>query len=181
MSASRRTVLQTITAAALASPLAAQHEHAADVAPPKKPAAYKPVFFELPQLDTVRTLVDLIIPRTDTPGAADAGVHIIIDKDVKQNQGIQSAWKDGLAWLESEAVRSGGKPFSKLAQSEQIAILRSASERSDTPGARFFTLVKSSTIDAYYSTREGLMLELGWNANTYLPDFKGCTHKEHQS
>ena len=38
-----------------------------------------------------------------------------------------------------------------------------------------------STIDHYYATREGLQQELGWNANTYLTEFKGCTHEEHKA
>ena len=41
-------------------------------------------------------------------------------------------------------------------------------------------LLKGATVDAYYSTREGLNTELGWNGNTFLTEFKGCTHKEHQ-
>ena len=38
-----------------------------------------------------------------------------------------------------------------------------------------------STIDHYYATREGLQQELGWNANTYLTEFQGCTHEEHKA
>jgi len=47
-------------------------------------------------------------------------------------------------------------------------------------GPQFFAVLKGAAVDAYYSTREGLNMELGWNANTFLPEFKGCTHKEHQ-
>jgi hypothetical protein len=43
-----------------------------------------------------------------------------------------------------------------------------------------FRVLKDATIDAYYSTRDGLQQELGWNANTYLPEWKGCTHEEHR-
>jgi hypothetical protein len=41
-------------------------------------------------------------------------------------------------------------------------------------------LIKDLTIDGYYSSLEGLVGELGWKGNTYLPEFKGCTHPEHQ-
>jgi hypothetical protein len=46
-----------------------------------------------------------------------------------------------------------------------------------TEDGKAFTLLKDLTIDAYYRTKAGLMQELGWNANTYLPEFKGCTHE----
>jgi hypothetical protein len=180
MPTSRRSIIKTIATAAVAAPLGAQHEHHAthdfvQIAKPK--AAYKPKFFTKAELETVMLLVDLIIPRTDTPGAADAGVHQIIDTDVSRNRAAQKRWRDGLAWIRSE---SGGKTFAALTPDKQIAILTRASQQSDTPGFRFFALVKSATVDAYYSTREGLQTELGWNANTYLAEFKGCTHKEHQ-
>jgi hypothetical protein len=67
-----------------------------------------------------------------------------------------------------------------MQQSAQLTLLERISREKDTPGARFFKLVKDAAIDAYYSTREGLVTELGWNFNTFLPEFKGCTHKEHQ-
>jgi hypothetical protein len=64
--------------------------------------------------------------------------------------------------------------------------------RSDTPGAsaingekssplgRFFRLVKDLTVDGYHTSRPGLTDELGWKANTFLSEFKGCVHPEHQ-
>jgi Gluconate 2-dehydrogenase subunit 3 len=51
----------------------------------------------------------------------------------------------------------------------------------DTDRGRFFRLIKDLTIDGYYSSRSGLVEELGWHGNTFLSEFKGCTHPEHQS
>jgi hypothetical protein len=180
MPTSRRSIIKTIATAAVAAPVAAQHDHHAtqqfaQIA--KAKAAYKPKFFTKAELETVKLLVDLIIPRTDTPGAADAGVHQIIDTDITRNPADQARWRDGLTWIKQE---SGGKSFAALTPEQQIAILTRASREGNGPGPKFFTLLKSATIDAYYSTREGLQTELGWNANTYLAEFKGCTHKEHQ-
>jgi hypothetical protein len=180
MPTSRRSIIKTIATAAVAAPLGAQHEHHAtndlvQIAKSKTP--YKPKFFTRMELETVKLLVNLIIPRTDTPGAADAGVHQIIDTDVSRDRAAQKRWRDGLAWINSE---SRGKTFAALTSDKQIAILTSASKESDATGWKFFSLLKNATVDAYYSTREGLQTELGWNANTYLAEFKGCTHKEHQ-
>jgi hypothetical protein len=183
MPTSRRSIIKTIATAAVAAPLGAQHEHHATnefVQVSGAKAGYKPKFFTKSELETVRLLVDLMIPRTDTPGAADAGVHQIIDTDVSRNSAAQKSWHDGLTWIEREAHAAGGKAFSGIDTEKQTAILKSASEGNDPVGSKFFALLKSTTVDAYYSSREGLQSELGWNANTYLPEFKGCTHKEHQ-
>lgn len=178
MSTSRRTALKTIASAAVAAPLGAQHEHhAALVQIAGTAPAYKPKFFTPSQYETLKTLVDLILPRTDTPGASDAGAHRIIDTTVSRSVALQKEWSDGLAWLEKQVGKqSKGKTFRKLPEQAQVALLNAASES----GASFFRLLKGATVDAYYSTKEGLSAELGWNANTFLPEFKGCTHKDHQ-
>lgn len=183
MSTSRRNVIKSIATAAAAAPLAAQHVHDApgellQIAAAQAP--YKPLFFTEAELETVRLLVDHIIPRTDTPGAADAGVHRLIDTDASRRTGMQKPWRDTLAWFDSEAQRTTGKTFAAASQEQQIALLTAASASSTAPGSRFFTIVKTAAVDYYYGTRQGLQTELGWNANTFLPDFKGCTHKEHQ-
>lgn len=175
----RRDALVTIAAAAAATPAAGQqqrqqkdiqhkHEGMVNIKPP---AVYRPKFFTDEEFETLAVLVDLIIPRTDTPGARDARAHHIIDSSVRPPQ--QTAWREGLKWI-------AGQRFTTLSQDGQIAILQKASTEKDTVGSRFFRLLKNATIDAYYSTREGLVQELGWNFNTFLPEFKGCTHPEHQ-
>lgn len=183
MPTSRRTLIRNIATAAIAAPLSAQHDHHANkefVQVSAAKAAYKPKFFTKDELDTVRLLVELMIPRTDTPGAADAGVHQIIDSDISRNPAAQKRWRDGLAWVEEKARVSGAKSFSALNPDQRTAVLTAASQGADTVGSGFFTLLKGAAVDAYYSTREGLQTELGWNGNTYLAEFKGCTHKEHQ-
>jgi hypothetical protein len=37
------------------------------------------------------------------------------------------------------------------------------------------------TIDGYYTSEIGIKKELQYKGNTYLKEFKGCTHPEHQS
>ena len=47
-----------------------------------------PQFFTPPQHDTVTAVVDIIVPRTDTPGAVDAGVPRFIDQMFKDWNGL---------------------------------------------------------------------------------------------
>ena len=171
---SRRDALKALIVAAAASQAVyAQHEHGApDLVQVKKAA--KPVAFSADEFALTAVLVDLIIPRSDTPGASDAGVPLILDAVATKNAAFKKQWLAGLQWLNE------GRTFRTLTQEQQVAILTPVSIESSSAGGKFFKLAKDSTIDAYYSTREGLVAELGWHGNTFLKEFKGCTHPEHQ-
>ena len=51
----------------------------------KVPAPSKPTFFQPEELQVVEALSERIIPRSDTPGARDAGVALLIDKAIVAN------------------------------------------------------------------------------------------------
>jgi hypothetical protein len=173
---SRRDALKAlIMAAAAARAVEAQHEHGStDLVQVGKPQT-KPVAFTADQLALTAVLTDLIIPRSDTPGASDAGVPLILDAVAAKNAAFKNQWLAGLRWLNE------GRNFRALTNAQQVAILTPVSLETDSAGGKFFKLAKDATIDAYYSTREGLMTELGWHGNTFLAEFKGCTHPEHQA
>ena len=44
---------------------------------------------------------------------------------------------------------------------------------------RFFRLIKNLTADGYYTSRVGLIEELGYSGNTFRPSFPQCTVPEH--
>ncbi len=158
-SSSRRKVLAGITggAAAIALPPVLGQP-----APSSSKTTLSPQEFAL-----LSELTDRIIPRTETPGAVDAGVPGIIDAGLAGNPQRRERWKAALAWF--------------AAQGPTLQVLTRISTETGAEGARHFELLKGETIDIYYSTLEGLKTELGWNANTFLSEFKGCTHPEHQS
>jgi Gluconate 2-dehydrogenase subunit 3 len=165
---SRRELLITIagatTAVASAQQQPAQQHHHADT-PVKPGIVRKAAFFSAEEFSTLGELCDLIIPRTDTPGASDAGVHILIEERMQRNEEIRGIWREGLA------------KFRPMSAADRISALTAMSKADD----RFFVLLKSSTVEAYYGTYDGLVTELGWHGNVALTEFKGCTHKEHQA
>lgn len=125
-------------------------------------SAAPPKFLTADELELAAQLADLIVPRTDTPGARDAQVHVILDERCAANAAMGAQWRAALSrWA------AKGSPAAAV---EQAFRAQSAD----------FTMLKDTVIDLYYSTREGLNQELGWNANTYLPEWTGCTHPEHQ-
>lgn len=187
---SRRDALKTLAGATglAAGASAQQHQH---TDPPSQQAGDKPLiaikapkqpgFFNREEFDTVTALVDLIIPRTDTPGAVDAGVPFLIDERVPRDERLKTVWRSGIATFNSACVNKYGKVFTALDNSKRTEFLTAISMETGTSGRNFFDLVKGSTVDAYYDTREGLATELGWNANLALTSFTGCTHPEHQA
>jgi hypothetical protein len=165
------------SAAALPSTRAQEHRHSPELV--QVSGTYKPKTLKPAQMEWVARLVDLILPRTDTPGASDAGVPIYIDRVLSRNAQARARFLGGMAELDAAARKKFGAVFSKLDSSRQTALLTAVSAEK-SPAGRFFKQVKDLTIEGYYTSKLGLTVELGWNANTFLPEFKGCTHPEHQ-
>ena len=127
---------------------------------------YKPKLFSPSELDLIRDLADAIIPRTDTPGAADAKVQLYIDRALSNKPAEAAAFREGLASA-VQAMKRGQSP---------TALLAALSAAKDP----FFKQLKDLTIDGYYTSKEGLAGELGWHGYSALAEFKGCTHPEHK-
>ena len=108
------------------------HEHAAKaVAAASSGFPYKPKFFTPHEWQTVRTLVDLIIPRDERSGSAtDAGVPEFMDfimTDPKENDrgasGARRRCAGGLAWIDSESVKRFGHDFVSATEAERHTLL----------------------------------------------------------
>jgi hypothetical protein len=138
------------------------------------PAAGQAAFLNAAELECLTALVDTIIPRTDTPGALDAGVPAAIDRRLAAGPQVAERFRAEMKTFDADTRSRFGTPFPKLTAEQRIEWLKS---RAEDP---FFRTVKSLTVDAYYTSKEGLSEELGWHGNTFLTEFKGCTHPEHQ-
>ena len=157
MKTTRREVLVTIAAISAASPAAGQS-----------------AFLSAAELATLAALADAIIPRTYTPGAADAGVPAVIDRRLAANPELAERFRAGTQALEADARSRFHVAFASLTPAQQVELL---TPRQQDP---FFRMIKDMTIEGYYSSQAGLSQELGWHGNTFLTEFKGCTHPEHQ-
>jgi len=186
---------------------------------------YAPAFFTPAEYATISRLTDVIIPPTDTPGAAAAGVPEYVDRVISVNTEHQPLIRAGLAWLERQARTRFSGEFVSLGEADHIAILQPLSDEVDRqqreaqrgrfrtesqgkavyhvaitdrdppirsasvarivhetdPGlpVQFFRLVKNLTADGYYTSRVGLLQELGYAGNTVLARFPSCAVPEH--
>lgn len=156
--------------------------------PPERPVAVparpKPGYFTDAEFDTVSRLADLIIPETDTPGALGAGVPAYIDSVVGGNKQLQRIIRPGLRDLDKRSRDEYEKPFIELTEEQQVAVLTPWADASDKrltdhEGGRFFRAVKNLTADGYYTSRVGLLQELGYKGNTVLEHFPESEVPEH--
>src|SRR6266498_3984641 len=192
---SRRDALKGLAGIGAALPvlntnlLARDHDHGSHGQAAKteaKKAPYKAKFFNADQMALVATISELIIPTDEhSKGAKDAEVPEFIDMMISESSAeTKKAWTDGLAAMDKLSQDKNGVSFNKATKDRQIAILTEISKNEAKPQTqeeRFFKTIKNITIDGYYTSRIGIHEELQYKGNTYLREFKGCTHPEHQS
>ena len=82
-------------------------------------------FFTPVQRETVTAMCEAIIPRTDTPGAIDAGVPQFLELMVADwlNDEERGIFISGLQDIADRIPQEYGKPFSQLGPQEQLQIL----------------------------------------------------------
>ena len=174
----------TAAAQDMASPAAMHH-------PPQKApaaAARKPQrlhFFTPEENRTVIEMSERIIPAdASSPGAKAARVNEYIDLIVGESPAeIKRNWRDGLAAINKMSRDRFGKEFAAASVEQQVELLTQISKNEKSPTSveeRFFRTIKNATIDGYYTSEIGIHQELHYKGNSYLKEFPGCTHPEHQ-
>lgn len=164
-----------------------QHDHGAAAAKaPAKKAAAAPKFFSADQMALIGVISELIIPTDESsPGAIAAEVPQFIDLMISESPAeTKKSWTDGLAAMDKLSQSKNSAAFTKATKDQQIALLTEVSKneaKPSTPEEKFFKTIKNMTIDGYYTSEIGIKQELKYKGNTYLKEFKGCTHPEHQS
>ena len=172
----RRTVLQLISIGALSPGFDSLRANMAcqAVHPPLNAAPYKLRFFSAAEDQLLDSLMEKIIPAdSHSPGAHEAKVSQFTDWMVSTSPAkVQQEWRDGLKLMRQEIGRSSlDAALAKAAQQE---------EKPETELQRFFVTLKSMTVDGYYTSEIGIHKDMQYVGNTYNPDYKGCTHPEHQ-
>jgi hypothetical protein len=171
----RREILQTIAAAALAGPLSAQqgrHVHqetARDTA--ASGGIYHPKALTAHEFRSVERLCELIVPGASKGQAAE-----FIDLLSSQNAELAALYTGGLAWLDHHMERTVKMTFVEAAGADQNALLdQIAYRRNSTPelaaGIRFLDWTRRMTVDAYYTSAAGIE-ELGYLGNKSVSEFK---------
>ena len=164
-----------------------QHAHGQPPSQATKPAvATTPKFFTAEELALVTTISDLIIPTDEhSPGAKAAGVPAFIDLMVSESpQEIKKLWREGLAAVEGMSRKKFSAGFNGASVEQQTELLTDISKDERNPSTveeRFWVAIKNLTIDGYYTSEVGIHQDLRYKGNSYVKEFRGCTHPEHKA
>ena len=137
---------------------------------------------------TVKAMAEMIMPRTDTPGATDVGVAAFIDLLLTEwcDEKDRSRFLTGLGQFDERMRASFGKDFvdcSPDQQSESLMVLgekmvqdrRQREGQPDdeaSPEAAFYLMLRRFTLTAYYTSEAGATEELHFEI---IPDhYQGC-------
>lgn len=142
---------------------------------------YVPSFFTEDQARLVSELAQTIIPKTDTPGAKEAGVPGFIDRILKEcyKKEDQDKFLNGLAEFEAAAKAAHGDSFIYLSPEKQLAFVKAQNEaavtavRADASQPRPFILsAKELTLLGFFTSEPGATQVLQYEA---VPgSYKGC-------
>ena len=125
----------------------------------------------------LQQISDLVIPRTDTPGAIDAGVHIFIDLMLNEwaSEETKVKYLAGFKDINNMAKISFDASFIDCTKTQKISLIESldaANAKFDNDSQIFFRDLKWFIISGYYSSEEGASVELNYDR---MPGkYQGC-------
>ena len=120
------------------------------------------------EYEIVKAAAERIIPRTETPGAADARVADFIDVMLADwyDSAETARFKAGLADLDARAKTSSGKGFAQSSAQQQTETLEALDKEfqtarsSGTANDQWFGMLKHLTVWGYYTSEVGIAQEL---------------------
>jgi len=197
----RRSMLRLLAAAPLAAGFAwteAEASAAHDLSQAAQAAAkagtpFTPKFFTAHEWQSVRMLVDIILPRDERSGSAtEAGVpefmdFIMLDEPkMPEESRRQTSMRGGLAWLDLECQRRFDQMFVGCTDAERATLLDeiswpapkpAAAEETPVPepahGRAFFFSFRDLTASGFWTTKMG-MADLQYMGNRYVAEWTGC-------
>jgi hypothetical protein len=131
-------------------------------------------FLTADEMRTVAAMADQIIPRTDTPGAVDAGVPAFIDRMLAgyYQDEEQAVIRAGLGAVSTDAAELSGIPFAELTGDEQVELMTQYDQEQydytrrnagqDAP-PHFFRLIKELTIVGFCASEAGATKLMDYN------------------
>ncbi len=106
------------------------------------------------QAATVAAVAERIIPRTDTPGAAEVGLPAFIDLMYGEYLPPEerAMFAAGLAEVEAQSAAAHGHSFPVLTPAQQDALLQPIAQRAQTQPRTFFHQMRELTLLGYFTS-----------------------------
>lgn len=178
---SRRALLQLAASAPMAAAFSFTGSEVLEASAQARRATapFKPKFFTAHEYDTVRILVDLIIPKDARSGSAtDAGVPQFMDFFMTDNPGRQNAMRGGLAWLDLECHRRFSLDFTGCTDAQRREVLDDISwpqrvKPAVSHGVPFFNSFRDLTASGFFTSKMGIE-DLDYRGNVFIAAWTGC-------
>ena len=141
--------------------------------------AYDPQFFSSTEWQTLRVLVDMIIPADERSGSAtDAAVPEFMDVLLAEQPENGTWMQGGLAWITNECEERFGVTFTDASPEQRAAIVNDVAwpDRARTElsqGVHFFTRLRDFTASGFWSSKMGID-DLQYMGNVAVPEWTGC-------
>ena len=143
--------------------------------------SYKPIFFNEDQARLISAIAEMILPKTDTPGAIEAGVPNFIDMLINEcyKPEEQKSFIEGIAKLDEGAREKYGDNFiecNEVNQKEYILNIHEdavrALKKDGTIARPFILKLKELTMLGYFVSEPGATQVLQYNQVPGL--YHGC-------
>jgi len=141
---------------------------------------FTPTFFSEAEAKTLTAAVDVLIPKTDTPGAVEAGVPQLIDllaTDIYTEED-QKRWQEGIAQMNADSQEKFGTDFASATVEQQTELLTEYDQQVFSPnadrsgGRPFFGDFKQLVVTGFCTSELGATQHLQYEA---VPgDYSGC-------
>jgi hypothetical protein len=141
---------------------------------------FNPSFFTEHELETVRVLVDLLLPADERSGSAtDLGVPEFMDFMMIDRPAMQVPLRGGLAWMDYQSLRRFGAAFAAATDAQRRALLDDIAWPEAAPpelrqGVAFFNSFRDLTATGFWTTQTGIE-DLKYLGNTYVAEWAGCS------
>lgn len=137
----------------------------------KRPTSDIPVYLDQKQFDNIWQIAELVLPKTESPGADDAKVTPFIDQLFGEffEEAIKTQYTLGLKTFLEDCKSQNGKSFLDLDEKDQIVYLKKVD--SDEEKDSFFRTFKKIILWAYFTSEPGM------KSMNYVPvpgRFNGC-------
>lgn len=127
-----------------------------------------PTLFSADEMRTLRALVDVILPETDSPAASAANTHVFVDLAAKAcaTEPQQQTLRAGLRDLEAESRRLHNASYADITPEQQADVLRARvdADLERDYDASFFKIVKDYTLTGYFLSEIGATQALAYEA-----------------
>jgi len=144
---------------------------------------FEPQFFTAHEYETVRLLVDLILPADERSGSAtELGVPEFMDFMMTDRPDMQTPMRGGLAWLDAHTLRRFGHTFAAATEDERRRVLDEIAYPEEAApelahGVAFFNRFRNLTASGFWTTKEG-MEDLQYMGNRFVTKWEGAPKAE---